>query len=171
MLQMLCKPNEILPLYFTGIRTSLPPMYGRSFSGIRTLPSAWRLFSRKAISIRGGATTVLLRVWARYFLPFSPFTRILRRLACASPRLEQEPTSKYFFWRGDHASTSTDLTFRSATGRLCSARAYQTTSGCLPACRQRSFPASRTGEFCRHRALRYRERLSPCGSTESKMSA
>ena len=32
-----------------------------------------------------------------------------RRRACASPRLEQEPTSKYFFWRGDHASTSQDL--------------------------------------------------------------
>ena len=29
--------------------------------------------------------------------PSSPLTRIFRRLACASPRLEQLPTSKYFF--------------------------------------------------------------------------
>ena len=48
------------------------------------------------MSILGGATTVLLRVCAKYFLPSSPFTRILRRLACASPKLEQLPTSKYF---------------------------------------------------------------------------
>ena len=34
--------------------------------------------------------------------------------ACASPRLEQLPTSKYFFCLGDHASTSQDFTFRSA---------------------------------------------------------
>ena len=32
----------------------------------------------------------------------------------ASPRLEHEPTSKYFFCLGDHASTSIDLTFKSA---------------------------------------------------------
>ena len=47
-------------------------MYGRRASGMRTLPSAWRLFSRNAMSIRGGATTVLFSVWARY-LPFSPY--------------------------------------------------------------------------------------------------
>ena len=64
---------------------------------MRTEPSAWRLFSKKAMSIRGGATTVLLRVWAKYssLLP-SLRTRIPRRRAWASPRLEQEPTSKYF---------------------------------------------------------------------------
>ena len=77
------------------------------------LPSAFILFSRKAISILGGATTVLLRVCAKYFESL-PLTLILRRLACASPRLEQEPTSKYFFCLGDQASTSIDLTFRSA---------------------------------------------------------
>lgn len=41
---------------------SLPPMYILSGSGILTVPSALRLFSRNAISILGGATTVLLRV-------------------------------------------------------------------------------------------------------------
>jgi hypothetical protein len=52
-------------------------MYGCSALGILTDPSSLRLFSRKAISILGGATTVLLRVCAKY-LPFSPLTRILR---------------------------------------------------------------------------------------------
>ena len=47
------------------------------------------------MSILGGATTVLLRVWAKY-LPFSPATRILRRRAWASPRLEQLEGSKEF---------------------------------------------------------------------------
>ena len=60
--------------------TSFPPMYGRRTSGILTLPSALRLFSRNAMSIRGGATTVLLRVCTRYF-PFSPLTLILSLLA------------------------------------------------------------------------------------------
>ena len=36
------------------------------------------------------------------------------RRAWASPRLEQEHTSKYFFCRGLHASMSQDFTFRSA---------------------------------------------------------
>ena len=92
----------------------LPPIYGRSASGMRTLPSACKLFSKNAISIRGGATTVLFKVCAKYFLPSSPLTRIFKRRACASPKLEQLPTSKYFFWRGLHAYTSTDFTFRSA---------------------------------------------------------
>ena len=60
------KPVEFLPTllfaYFLGIITSLPPIYILSFSGILTLPSACKLFSRKAISILGGATQVLLRV-------------------------------------------------------------------------------------------------------------
>ena len=89
-------------------------MYGRSTSGMRTEPSACRLFSRNAISILGGATTVLFSVCAKYLFPSLPFTRIPRRLACASPRLEQLPTSKYFFCLGDHASTSQDFTLRSA---------------------------------------------------------
>ena len=50
------------------------------------------------MSIRGGATTVLFSVCGRYILPSSPLTRIFRRRACASPRFEQEQTSKYFFW-------------------------------------------------------------------------
>jgi len=35
-------------------------------------------------------------------------------LACASPSVEHEPTSKYFCCLGLHASTSQDLTLRSA---------------------------------------------------------
>ena len=163
-------------------------MYGLSASGMRTLPSSFRLFSRNAISILGGATTVLFNVCARYFLPSLPFTRIFRRLACASPRLEQLPTSKYFFWRGDHASTSRDFTFKSArspeqhskvrTGISkraeedppCSAKAYQTTSCCPQACRQRSSPVSQTGEYGIHRAPQYHAHLFPYGSTENNSS-
>lgn len=89
-----------------------PPIYGCNTSGIWTVPSFWRLFSKNAINILGGATTVLFNVWAKYF--FSPFTLIFNLLACASPRLEQLPTSKYFFCLGDHASTSYDFTFKSA---------------------------------------------------------
>ena len=48
-----------------GRITSLPPMYILRGSGMRTEPSSLRLFSRNAISIRGGATTVLLRVCGR----------------------------------------------------------------------------------------------------------
>ena len=47
---------------FLGTILSLPPIYIRSASGIETVPSALRLFSRNAMSILGGATTVLLRV-------------------------------------------------------------------------------------------------------------
>ena len=101
-------------IYFTGISFSLPPTYGRSATGTLTLPSALRLFSKNAISILGGATTVLFKVCAKYLLPSLPFTRIFNLLACASPRFEQLPTSKYFFCLGDHASTSQDFTFRSA---------------------------------------------------------
>ena len=50
------------PSYFLGTRTSVPPIYGWSTFGMVTVPSAWRWFSRNAISIRGGATTVLFRV-------------------------------------------------------------------------------------------------------------
>ena len=51
--------------YFFGTRRSLPPIYGCKALGTSTLPSACKLFSRKAISILGGATTVLFNVWAR----------------------------------------------------------------------------------------------------------
>ena len=51
--------------YFFGTRRSLPPIYGCKALGTSTLPSACKLFSRKAMSILGGATTVLFRVWAR----------------------------------------------------------------------------------------------------------
>ena len=68
-----------------------------SATGTLTLPSALRLFSKNAISILGGATTVLFKVCAKYLLPSLPFTRIFNLLACASPRFEQLPTSKYFF--------------------------------------------------------------------------
>ena len=79
-----------------------------------TLPSSFKLFSKNAISIRGGATTVLFKVCAKYLFPSFPFTLIFKRLACASPKFEQLPTSKYFFCLGDHASTSQDFTFKSA---------------------------------------------------------
>lgn len=51
--------------YFFGTRRSVPPIYGCKALGTSTLPSACKLFSRKAMSILGGATTVLFRVWAR----------------------------------------------------------------------------------------------------------
>lgn len=60
--------------------TAIPPIYGCSAAGIFTEPSALRLFSRNAISILGGATTVLFKVCAKY-LPSSPSTRIFRRRA------------------------------------------------------------------------------------------
>ena len=101
------------PSYLFGVIALIPPMYGLNASGILTEPSACKLFSRNAINILGGATTVLFNVCARYFSPL-PFTRIFNLLACASPKLEQLPTSKYFFYLGDHASTSTDFTFKSA---------------------------------------------------------
>ena len=73
----------------------MPPIYILRGSGIFTLPSACSRFSRKAISILGGATTVLFNVWAKY-IPSSPLSLIPNLLAWASPRLEQDPTSKYF---------------------------------------------------------------------------
>ena len=93
---------------------SCPPMYGLKTSGITIVPSSWRLFSRKAISILGDATTVLLSVWAKYLLLSSVTILMLSLLAWASPRLEHEPTSKYFFCLGDHASTSIERSLRSA---------------------------------------------------------
>ena len=53
---------NLSPSYFLGTRTSVPPIYGWSTFGMVTVPSACRWFSRNAISIRGGATTVLFRV-------------------------------------------------------------------------------------------------------------
>ena len=41
--------------------TFRPPIYGCSTSGMVTVPSACRWFSRKAISIRGGAIPEVLR--------------------------------------------------------------------------------------------------------------
>ena len=56
----------IAKVYLTvGTIFSLPPMYICSGAGILTDPSSWSRFSRKAISILGGATTVLFRVWAK----------------------------------------------------------------------------------------------------------
>ena len=45
------------------------------------LPSSLRLFSRKAISILGGATTVLLRVCAKFLVPSADLYLILSLLA------------------------------------------------------------------------------------------
>ena len=62
---MMLPPLFSLSFQCLGTRTSVPPMYERSTSGMTTLPSGCRLFSRNAMSIRGGATQVLLSVWAR----------------------------------------------------------------------------------------------------------
>lgn len=45
--------------------TSVPPIYGCNGFGILMLPSSLILFSKNAISIRGGATTVLFNVCAK----------------------------------------------------------------------------------------------------------
>ena len=117
--------------------------------------SGFRLFSRNAISIRGGATTVLFRVWARVF-PFSPLMRIFSLRACASPRLEHEPISKYFCCLGrprlhvqrfhlQVRQIAGAALQRPAQGYRASGKtpryisiAYQTTLRSPPACRRRS---------------------------------
>ena len=50
--------------YFLGTSFSVPPMYGLNASGIETVPSSFKLFSKNAINILGGATTVLFKVCA-----------------------------------------------------------------------------------------------------------
>ena len=152
------------------------------------LPSAFRLFSRNAISILGGATTVLFSVCARYFLPSCPFTRIFSLLACASPRLEQLPTSKYFFCRrrpcfnvqrfhfqvcqvtGAALQSTNRNIQRYGTDLRCSATVCRTTSCSPPACRQRSSPVSRTDGYGKHLSPRCREHLSLYGSRENSWS-
>ena len=57
--------GSVAYLLSLGTILSIPPIYFLRTSGIFTLPSAQRLFSRNAISILGGATTVLLRVCAK----------------------------------------------------------------------------------------------------------
>ena len=56
------------------------------------------------------------------------------------------------------------------TDLRCSAIICHTTSWTLPACRQRSSPASQTDGYGIRRAPRYHERLSPYGSTENSWS-
>ena len=66
--------------------------------GILTVPSACGLFFKGCNQHTGRCSTVLFRVCARYLLPSGAFYTNSRLLACpASPRVEQEPTSKYFF--------------------------------------------------------------------------
>lgn len=72
--------NSYINLVAIYLITAIPPIYGCRAAGIFTEPSALRLFSRKAISILGGATTVLFKVCAKY-LPSFPSTRIFRRRA------------------------------------------------------------------------------------------
>ena len=55
--------------YLLGVMTFLPPIYGCNTAGIVTLPSACKWFSTNAISMRGGATTVLLSVCASFVFP------------------------------------------------------------------------------------------------------
>ena len=55
-------PAVVQLMIFYFVIFSLPPIYGWSAFGILIEPSAFILFSRNAISILGGATTVLLRV-------------------------------------------------------------------------------------------------------------
>ena len=50
----------------------LPPIYGLKTSGILTSSICLKVISRNAISILGGATTVLLRVCAKYLFLFHP---------------------------------------------------------------------------------------------------
>ena len=57
--------GSVAYLLSLGTILSIPPIYFLRTSGIFTLPSAQRLFSRNAISILGGAPTVLLRVCAK----------------------------------------------------------------------------------------------------------
>ncbi len=57
--------GSVAYLLSLGTILSIPPIYFLRTSGIFTLPSAQRLFSRNAISILGGATTVLLSVCAK----------------------------------------------------------------------------------------------------------
>ena len=71
----------IVETLFYYLISVFPPMYGLNASGIRMLPSACILFSKNAINILGGATTVLFNVCAKYFLPSAPFTRIPSLLA------------------------------------------------------------------------------------------
>lgn len=65
-IRLLAERADIKPpesgFYNYFLMTSFPPIYGLRATGIRTLPSSQRLFSRNAISIRGGATTVLFSV-------------------------------------------------------------------------------------------------------------
>ena len=109
----------------------------------------------------------------KIFLPSSPFTRILRRRACASPRLEQLPTSKVFLlsWRPclnierfylkiskitpeQHLKVMEPECQENGTGLLCSATVCQTRFCFPPVCRQRSSPVSRTDGFCKHLSLK-----------------
>ena len=54
--------------------TSIPPMYGLNATGTFIVPSSFKLFSRNAINILGGATTVLFNVCAKYFPSFTIYT-------------------------------------------------------------------------------------------------
>ena len=82
-----------------------------------TLPSALTLFSKNAIKPLGEAKTVLFKVVTN-LLPSFVLVRIDSLLAWASPKIEQEPTSKYLPCLGLKASTSHDLTFKSAKSPL-----------------------------------------------------
>ena len=72
--------NYLISHIYYYFITDFPPIYGLKASGIFTDPSSFKLFSKNAINILGGATTVLFKVCAKY-LPFSPFTRIFNLLA------------------------------------------------------------------------------------------
>ena len=50
------------------LMTSMPPIYGLSATGMLTEPSALRLFSKKAMSILGGATTVFCQSLSNHIL-------------------------------------------------------------------------------------------------------
>ena len=93
-------------------------------------PSLFWWFSMKAIRARGVAITVLFNVWAKYFSSLD-FTLMFSRRACASVKLEQEATSKYFSCLGDHASMSAPFAFKSAKSPEQDSRTRIGISSCL----------------------------------------
>ena len=72
-----------MPLDLTQLSQITEPLLAWYEKNARVLP--WR------------ENTDAYRVWVSHLFPSSVLTLIPRRLACASPRFEQLPTSKYFF--------------------------------------------------------------------------
>ena len=65
------EPFYFLFCYFSGISTDLPPMYGRSTSGIFTEPSALRLFSRESDQHTRRSDHCIIQCVSKVFAIFS----------------------------------------------------------------------------------------------------